>query len=261
MGISRYSAQCHHSGTWGSRGVSEGKQWPVPGVPVCHLRLPGTVTHSLSSSSHTAAFPGDQGDVSEWQRVNEESRPLSLGPGWGAHTPLPCPGELGSGWLGGRTPMSQVTNQPACLGAESSKAWSCPALAKVGEVMRRLAGWDVMASKENARLWGRSRPSPQRTGRQPALCGLASLLSGLLPIEHGEAEYVLVLNYFCVLLAQSPDVLSSCCGTPVGLGQAAMQKPAWPTVQMLNHPCALGLQDKKQRVLFQAPGRHRCCLT
>lgn len=134
----------------GERGISRGEQWPVPGVPACR---PGSVTHSPRGGSHAAAFPRDRGDVSERQRLNGEPGPCPQGQGRACSVP-PLPRRAGKVRLGGRTPAPGVPNRAACFGTKSSKAWSCPASAKVGKALWRwqLAGWDVAASEGNAQL-------------------------------------------------------------------------------------------------------------
>lgn len=114
-----------------SRGASGGQCVCACGRP----RPPGTVTHSPGSSSHTAAFPRHRGDASERQRLHREPRSLSRGPGKGVRVP-------------------SQRKRAACVGVESSKAWSYPGLAKVGKAMRMgvLDGWDVALSKRNAQL-------------------------------------------------------------------------------------------------------------
>lgn len=108
-----------------------------------------------------------------------------------------------------------MANQAACDGVEGNKAWSCPALAKVGQARRRqlLAVWDVAASKGNAQLQGAG--SQHSTGWQAGsqLC---------CRFKCGEAEPVLALSCFCLLCSQSLHVLSIGPGVPVGLGQAAV---------------------------------------
>lgn len=55
MGTDWLSAPCHRGMAPGGVGVSGGERWPVPGMPACHPRPPGSVTHSPSGSSHAAA--------------------------------------------------------------------------------------------------------------------------------------------------------------------------------------------------------------
>lgn len=185
-------------------------------------------------------------------------------------SPGPCPQGLGrvctlppakESWEAasegaGPRHLGWQTRQPV-LEWEAAKPGLAQCWQRLKKATRRwlLAGWDVAVSKGNAQLRGLSRSQPQRRrGSQPALHRLASWLSALLPIKHGEAVPVLVLNYFCVLLARSPHVLSTGPGMPVGLGEEAMQKPAWPVVQRLNHPLLSDCKRKNSASSSRRPG-------
>jgi len=119
-------------GSGGSRGASSGRCLACPRAALARLARDSLPERQLP-----------RGSVSKRPRrcvqttaVEREPQSLSPGPGQGVHA-LPCQGEPGSGWLGGRTPAPGVANRAACVGVESSKVWSCPALAKVGRAVRR----------------------------------------------------------------------------------------------------------------------------
>lgn len=113
-----------------------------------------------------------------------------------------------------------MANWAACTGTKSSKGWCCPALA--GKAVSRVAG-----------MWQEAREMPSSEGSAIPVLEERQAASSLLALSFAAIQPLLVLTTW---LLQSPGVLLTGPGVPVGLGQEAVQKPARPMVQRLSQP-------------------------